>query len=166
MLREVLEGKSSLNVARRIYLNDLKLGVYVPRRMMLPQRKKKRFIDTDDSMLYPREKLERMQKYTKSLGSRKAKAKEQAGVEKRSPFSTFDPCANRLETLFSVYAEQSNDSYRRAAKGTTFLPPLTQTLKALNKTRGKGKQPGHTPDAHGHEKNNDSLPKLSSHKVL
>ena len=105
MLREVLEGKSSLNVARRIYLNDLKLGVYVPRRMMLPQRKKKRFIDTDDSMLYPREKLERMQKYTKSLGSRKAKAKEQAGVEKRSPFSTFDPCANRLETLFSVFGK-------------------------------------------------------------
>ncbi len=171
MLREVLETKSSLQVAKRIYLNELKIGVYVPVGDMLRQkndslqRKKKAKWNYDEyELLRPNEKLERMNKYTKSLQTRKEKARTKSQVVKTSncPFSTFDPRANRLATLFSVYAEQSVDSYRRAAKARSFLPPLTQTLRALNKSRWKEARLRQFTDGTSEMRENEktSLPKL------
>eukprot|EP00794_Sanderia_malayensis_P007489 gene7489-8320_t len=186
MLREVLEHKSSLGVAKRIYSNELKIGVYTPKGNMprpaedddatkrLKRPTKWRRYGFEDEM-YPQEKVERMQQYTKSLEARKEnnarKTKATSSVPTSTcPFSMVDPRANRLATLFSVYGEQSSDSYRRPAKGRSFLPPVTQALKTMNLNRWKDVRARHFADEvksnASKEGGKTSLPMLNDSNTL
>lgn len=138
MLREVLDKKSSLIVAKRIYSNELKLGVYPNEDDMLKHTRKSRKWVEEDDKLQPYEKLERVQRYTKSLVERSEKKKqlsEMNGDRRKMPNLNSDLRSNRMETLFQLYADQTSDSYRIAARRKYFLPPLTNVLKVLGKNQ-------------------------------
>ena len=136
MLREVLDTKSSLKVAKKIYSNELKIGMYPSRDDMLKRKKKAHNWCDDEELLQPREKAERIQNYTKVLRERNEKKQQRGEKEidkQKLPNINSDLRSNRMQTLFAIYADQTSDSYRIAAKRRYFLPPLHNVLKVLNK---------------------------------
>ena len=136
MLREVLDTKSSLKVAKKIYSNELKIGMYPSRDDMFKRKKKAHNWCDDVELLQPREKAERIQNYTKVLRERNEKKQQRGEKEidkQKLPNINSDLRSNRMQTLFAIYADQTSDSYRIAAKRRYFLPPLHNVLKVLNK---------------------------------
>ena len=171
MVREVISAKSSLPVAKRIYTNELKTVNYPSKETLLTnQRIVGKWMRDEESILSPEEKSKRMQKFMQSLKDRQGNAqpKESKRNRKRLPYNEADPRANRLETIFSIYADQSTESYRMAAKRKNFLPPLPQILKILNNSRRRREKKlcADEDNLSNYEMQRTILPKVIENRVL
>lgn len=92
----------------------------------------------EECVLQPHEKLQRSQRYIKSLTERRRKkeqpAKRKGSVHKLpNVVSSLRP--SLVQNLFQLFADQSTDSYRKSAKRKYLLPPLANVLKVLSDGR-------------------------------
>lgn len=141
MLRDVLNRKSSVGAAKRVYLSGCKLDTITAEahnKGRMTAKESKWSPDDICSYLDPQEKVERMQRYTKSLQVRKAKYQlrnneEDTEVQQTcaAPYSK----ANKLIILYEIYSQQLTSSWGKSAKRKSFLPPLSHTLKILQSHR-------------------------------
>ena len=148
LLPEVNKEKSSLAAAEVIYNQKMYIpGFGYPSEGRT--RKKVRFYGEEETLLSqrPHEKAARTQRYIKSLQnrnekSRKVKSAALSTAEERLPIEHFHH--NQLQELFRIYAEQSTESFRRAANPdkSVHLPPLpalTGVTRAISQFHGRKK---------------------------
>lgn len=124
--------------------------------------------------LEPHEKVERMRKFIETLQERQNK-REKELCEKGTPNIPFvDPAPranNRLGALFSMYAEQCTDSYRRGVYQDPIgrvsrMTPITTILMMFNRMK-TAKKDRKRPERNSREAKSpprNSLPKISNNK--
>ena len=124
---------SSLAKMKEAYPGELELKMYPPTEDVILH--KERPLRKEDELLLPYEKLERSRQYSKRLYERKEEKRqreENARIKQKRFDVNFSLRIKRMEKLFAIYAAQTSDSYRKAARRRPYLPQLNCAMKAFN----------------------------------